>query len=84
MFAELKDRLIFDPVVDVKTLLAPPENTGLGQGLKVTGNIGLSGPDLLDQGGYGEFLTNESMDQSKAHRLAEKLEAIGHQLKKCI
>ena len=84
VLAEFKDRFVRDPVVNMKTLLPPPEYAGLSQGLKMTGNIGLGSPDLLDQGGDGGFLFNQGMNQPETHRLGQKFETIGHQLQKCI
>ncbi len=80
VFAEAEDAGVGDAVIDVKAFLAPLEDTGADEGLEVARNVRLIGPRFGDEGVYGLFAPDQSMDDPQPHRLPQGPEAGGHQL----
>jgi len=64
----------------MQSLFSPTEYARLGQGLKVSRDIGLSGIRPFDKSGNRGLSINQRLDQTQPHRLAQELEAICYQL----
>ena len=69
---------------DEKPLLLTGENTGVRQGVEVSGHVGLTRSRLFNELADVPGTSHESHNQPETHWLAQGAEALGNQLNRSI
>src|SRR5690554_1338166 len=77
--AELEDRRVGDPVVDVQALLAAAHHPVPEQEVEVLGDVRLARARLRDELGHGLLAAPERVEDPEPHGLGKDLEAAGHE-----
>ena len=78
--AEIEDAAVGDEIDDVGTFATAAEDGGIGEGLEVSGGIGLGEAGGLDELGDVEFSIPEALEDAETGGFAEDAEACGDEL----
>ena len=84
VLAKVEDLRVGNCVNDLQPLFAAGEDTGLGEGLEMSGGIGLSKAGGVEQVGNAFFTGPEGLKQFEAARLAEDAKAGGNEIEGAI
>lgn len=79
MFAKFEDVAVGNGIEHSETLLASFEDTGFGQGLKVSGGVGLGETGEVGQFSNARFPVAEGLDEFESIGFAQYAEAGGDQ-----
>lgn len=81
-FAELENRGVGHGVENLQAVLAARDQAGGGEGLEVTGNVGLGAAGGVHQIGHGAFAAHQGLQDAQPHGLAEHGKAARDQLQR--
>lgn len=79
-FAEVEDAGVGDVIDDVGALAASSDDARVGQGLKVTGGVGLSESGGIDELGDAEFGRAEALEEAETGGFPEDAKACGDEI----
>lgn len=79
-FTEVEDAGVGDEIDDVGALAAASDDASVGQGLEVTGGVGLRESGGIDELGDAEFGRAEALEEAEAGGFPEDAKTCGNEI----